>query len=90
MTSPAWLALGTTITVFMALQLQRRVPADVLFISGTIFLALCGIITPARGTRWVFQQCDSDNRRTDDLRRGPADSRCLGLGRTEAARPGPY
>jgi di/tricarboxylate transporter len=43
----AWLALGVTVVLFIAL-VRNIAPPDVLFLSATAFLAVCGIITPAQ------------------------------------------
>jgi di/tricarboxylate transporter len=42
----AYVALGTTIVVFLLLQLRRRVPTDLLFLGGLVAVTLCGVITP--------------------------------------------
>lgn len=42
----AYVALGTTIVVFMLLQLRRRVPTDLLFLGGMVAVTLCGVISP--------------------------------------------
>ena len=41
-----WIAVGVTIAIFLALQVRRGVPTDLLFLSGLIVLTMCGVITP--------------------------------------------
>lgn len=41
-----WIALGTTIGIFLTLMTNRRIPLDVLFLSGLLFVTLSGVITP--------------------------------------------
>lgn len=43
-----WIALGTTIGIFLALMTNRRIPLDVLFLSGLLFVTLSGVITPTQ------------------------------------------
>ena len=43
----AYVALGTTIVVFVLLQLRRRVPTDLLFLGGLVAVTLCGVISPS-------------------------------------------
>ncbi len=44
MTGEAWLTLGVTLCLFLALV--RNAPPDLLFLGTTSFLALCGVISP--------------------------------------------
>ena len=46
MTLEAWLTLGVTVVIFVALA-RNFAPPDVLFLGATALLALCGIITPS-------------------------------------------
>lgn len=41
-----WIALSTTLLVFLTLMFRRGTPLDALFLSGLVFLTLSGIITP--------------------------------------------
>ncbi|RCS54681.1 SLC13 family permease [Bremerella cremea] len=41
-----WIAIGTTIGVFLAIQFVRRVPVDLLFLLALCFVTLTGIIDP--------------------------------------------
>ena len=43
-----WIALSVTALVFIALQLRRGVPTDLLFLSGMVAVTLTGVITPTR------------------------------------------
>ncbi len=47
MLSPhAWITIGTILGVFVILQVRRRVPTDLLFLSALAFVTLCGVISP--------------------------------------------
>ena len=41
-----WIALLTTATVFLALQLRRGAPIDLLFLGGLVVVTITGVITP--------------------------------------------
>ncbi|MCO6458685.1 MAG: SLC13 family permease [Pirellulaceae bacterium] len=41
-----WLAVAVTLLIFVALQVRRGVPTDLLFVSGLVVLALTGVVTP--------------------------------------------
>ncbi len=42
-----WIAIATTLAVFLAIQFARRVPVDLLFLLALCFVTLCGVITPS-------------------------------------------
>ncbi len=42
----AWIALAVTAAVFVALQVQRNAPTDLLFLGGMVAVTLLGVITP--------------------------------------------
>lgn len=42
-----WIAIATTLAVFLAIQIARRVPVDLLFLLALCFVTLCGVITPS-------------------------------------------
>ncbi len=46
MNSHAIIALATTFGVFVALQLRRRTPTDLLFIGALVVVTLCNVISP--------------------------------------------
>lgn len=41
-----WIAIGTTVSVFLAIQFARRVPVDLLFMLALCFVTLMGVISP--------------------------------------------
>ncbi|MDP7015363.1 MAG: SLC13 family permease [Pirellulaceae bacterium] len=41
-----WIAVGVITAVFVALQVRRGAPVDVLFLSGLVLVTLTGVITP--------------------------------------------
>ncbi|GAA4439401.1 SLC13 family permease [Bremerella cremea] len=41
-----WIAIGTTVAVFLAIQFARRVPVDLLFLLALCAVTLMGLITP--------------------------------------------
>ncbi|MEW4456231.1 SLC13 family permease [Bremerella sp. JC817] len=41
-----WIAIGTTVAVFLAIQFARRVPVDLLFLLALCAVTLLGLITP--------------------------------------------
>ncbi|MBI1246489.1 TRAP transporter large permease subunit [bacterium] len=41
-----WIAIGTTVAVFLAIQFARRVPVDLIFLLGLCFVTLTGVISP--------------------------------------------
>ncbi|UUO05501.1 SLC13 family permease [Blastopirellula sp. J2-11] len=42
-----WLAIATTVSVFVTLQVTRRIPIDLLFLLALVFLVLTGVLSPA-------------------------------------------
>ncbi|MCA9233826.1 MAG: SLC13 family permease [Planctomycetales bacterium] len=48
LTTEGIIALATTTAVFLAMQLRRRVPIEVLFLGGLVIVTLCGVVTPQR------------------------------------------
>ncbi|MHC2070580.1 SLC13 family permease [Bremerella sp. T1] len=42
-----WIAIATTLAVFLAIQFARRVPVDLLFLLALCFVTLFGVITPS-------------------------------------------
>jgi di/tricarboxylate transporter len=46
MSTSAWISLCVTLAVFAALQLRRRVSADLLFLGGLVVVTLLGVIPP--------------------------------------------
>lgn len=41
-----WIALGTAVSIFLTLLLSRRLPLDVLFLSGLLFVTCTGVLKP--------------------------------------------
>lgn len=46
-----WIAIATTLAVFVGLQMRRGAPTDLLFILGAVFVTAVGIITPEEAFR---------------------------------------
>jgi len=46
-----WIAIATTLAIFVGLQTRRGVPTDLLFILGAVFVTAMGIITPEEAFR---------------------------------------
>jgi hypothetical protein len=42
----AWVAVGSTLTVFAGFLSSRRIPTDLLFVGGLLTITLAGVITP--------------------------------------------
>lgn len=44
----SWIALGTTVAVFLTLYFRRGAPTDLLFMGGLVVVTLTGVISPAQ------------------------------------------
>ena len=46
LTPHGWIAVSVTVAVFLALQLRRRAPMDLLFLGGLVVVTASGVLTP--------------------------------------------
>jgi di/tricarboxylate transporter len=51
MTAEAWISLGVTLGIFVALQRVRGIPPDLLFLFGLLAVTAAGVITPEEALR---------------------------------------